>query len=246
MKQKFIEIVIFMLLTTTMVSAINIKEIQNDQTIQSDDGNTLPYIPGLNWGVDQKQTWTDRYGMIFMSPTAFAQSFTPTKETLTAVARAIFKHGTPIKPTQITVSIRKNLTDSDLTTKTINTSSLNIDKYGKWVIFDFEDLSITPGTPYFIICSGNGDNATNAYCWFYSNNSTYDPGQAWIKYDNYSGWITLKEIGYGADFCFKTYFKKPLDSPIAINNENLLNLKVFSLFTRYPLAFPLLRNLLGY
>jgi hypothetical protein len=244
MKHKFVGIVIFMLVATTVVSATNVNV---EATIQkTTSGDILHYIPGLNWGVDQKQTWTDHYGMILMSPTSFAQSFTPTKDKLTAVSIAIFKHGNPPEPVQITVSIRNNLTGSDLVNKTIDTSVVTIRKNGSWVLFDFEDISINPGSPYFIICSGNAGNGTNAYCWFYSNNSTYTRGEAWIKFDEYSEWITLKEVGYGADFCFKTYFRKPLDISVPTNNENLVNPWFLSILERFPNAFPILRHLLSH
>ena len=246
MKHKFVGLVIFMLVATTVVSATNINVKENSQTIASGVGDMLPYIPGLNWGVDQKQTWTDHYGMILMSPTSFAQSFTPTKDTLTAVSIAMFKHGTPPEPVLITVSIRDNLTGSDLATKTIDTSVITIGKNGKWVLFDFEDISITPDSSYFIVCSGNASNATNAHCWFYSNNSTYTRGAAWIKFDDYSGWMTLNETGYGADFCFKTYFRKPLDISVPINNEYLVNPGLLSILERFPHALPILRQLMEY
>jgi hypothetical protein len=151
-------------------------------------------------------------------PFTCAQGFTPTKDKLTAVSLYIFKHGTPPDPVQITVSIRDNLTGSDLATKTIDTSVVTINKY-KWVLFDFEDISITPGNPYFIVCSGNAGDDTNVYCWFYSDNDTYTRGEAWYKQTETANWITLKQAGFGADFCFKTYFRKPLGSSVLKNNE---------------------------
>jgi hypothetical protein len=209
MKHKFVGIVVFMLVATAVVSATNINVKKDIYTVAS--GDVLPKLPGFNWGVDQKQTWTDNYGMILMPPSSFAQSFTPTKDKLTAVSIAMFKYGTPPEPVHITVSIRDNLTGLDLVNKTIDTSVVTIGNKAKWVLFDFEDISITPETKYYIICSGNAGNVTNGYCWLFSDNDTYTRGEAWYKPTETENWITLEQAGYGADFCFKTYFRKPLD-----------------------------------
>ena len=242
MKKEIIGIIVFMLLATTVVSAtnINVKEIK-DKIVYHE-----PYEPTLFdwWCVDQKQTHQDGAGMQLRPPSICAQSFIPTKDKLTAVSLFIFKHDTPPDPVHITVSIRDNLTGSDLATKTIDTSVVTINKY-KWVIFDFEDISITPGNTYFIICSGDAGDTTNVYCWFFSDNDTYTRGEACYKVSETANWITLKQAGYGSDFCFKTYFKKPLDKSVTINNENLINHWVFFMLRRFPNAFPILRHLMG-
>jgi hypothetical protein len=216
MKNKIVGIVILMLVATTVASATNINVKKDIYTVAS--GGVLPNVPGLNWGVDQKQTWTDNYGMILMPPSSFAQSFTPTKDKLTAVSIAMFKYGTPPEPVHITVSIRDNLTGLDLVNKTIDTSVVTIGNKAKWVLFDFEDITVTPDSTYFIICSGNAGDDTNGYCWLFSNNDTYTNGEAWMKVTN---WGTLEHAGYGADFCFKTYFRKPLDSSVSTNDVNI-------------------------
>ncbi len=241
MKKKIIGIVVLMLLATTVVSAtnINVKEINNK--IVDDE----PFEPTLfDWFcVDQKQTHTDGFGMMLGPPTTYAQSFTPTKDKLTAVSLYIFKYGTPPDPVHITVSIRDNLTGSDLATKTIDTSVVSI-KY-TWVMFDFEDISIIPENTYFIVCSGDAGDTTNVYCWFFSNSSTYSRGEAWYKGNQATDWITLEQVGYGADFCFKTYFRKPLNRSVTINNENPISHWVLFMLRRFPNAFPILRQLLN-
>jgi len=239
MKKKIIGIVVLMLLATTVVSAtnINVKEINNKIVYHE------LYEPTLfDWGVDQKQTHTDGYGMQLRPPFTCAQSFTPTKDKLTAVSLYIFKHDTPPDPVHITVSIRDNLTGLDLATKTIDTSVVTI-KY-KWVLFDFEDISITPGNSYFIVCSGDAGDTTNVYCWFFSDNDTYTRGEAWYKINENADWVTLIQAGYGADFCFKTYFRKPLDKSVAINNENLVNHWLLSIIERFHNDFSILRYIL--
>jgi hypothetical protein len=241
MKKKIIGIVILMLVTTTMVSATNINVKEINTKIVNDE----PYEPTLFdwWCVDQKQTHTDGYGMNLVPPYTCAQSFKPTKDKLTAVSLYIFKHDTPPDPVHITVSIRDNLTGSDLATKTIDTSKVTI-KY-TWVLFDFEDISIIPDNTYFIVCSGDAGDATNVYCWFFSDNDTYNRGEAWYRVNQVANWITLEQAGFGADFCFKTYFRKPLDKSVSINNENPISHWVLFMLRRLPNAFPILKQFIG-
>jgi hypothetical protein len=214
MKNKIVAIVVLMLVTTTTVSAtnINVKECDNNNV------NSEPHEPDLFdwWCVDQKQTVQNGYGSQQTPLWTNAQSFIPSKDKLTAVSLYFFKAGTPTEPVHITVSIRDNLTGSDLATKTIDTSVVTIED-AKWVLFDFEDISITPESKYYIVCSGDSGNANNAYCWLFSGNDTYTRGEAWGKVDD-NPWIVFTS-GVG-DYCFKTYFRKPLDvSSIPKNNE---------------------------
>ncbi len=195
-----------MLVTTTVVSATNINMKENNNKIV----NSEPSEPGLFdwWSVDQKQTHTDGSGLTLYPPEINAQSFTPTKDKLTAVALWLFKYANPPEPNLITVSIRDNITGPDLATKTINTSVITIGGKGTWTLFDFDDISITPETKYYIVCTGTAGDPGNAYCWLFSANDTYTQGDAWYKANENFPWNINNGIG---DFCFKTYFRKPLD-----------------------------------
>jgi len=217
MRRKIIGIVVFMLVATTVVSATNINMKENNNKIV----NSEPSEPDLFdwWNVDQKQTHHDGYGITLIPPETNAQSFIPTKDKLTAVALYLFRAGTPSEPVHITLSIRDNLTGSDLATKTIDTSVVTIAK-AKWVLFDFEDIMITPSKTYYIVCSGDVGNADNAYCWLFSGNETYASGEAWHKGTAGSAWITYSSGGVW-DYCFKTYFRKPLDSTIPSTNGQI-------------------------
>ncbi|MCX6661146.1 MAG: hypothetical protein NTY91_01180, partial [Euryarchaeota archaeon] len=243
MKKKLVGIVVFMLVTTTVVSATNIDLKKNIQTIASRDilsfNNKIEtYQPvdfnwGMfNWGVDQKQTKTDRYGITLYPPDTNAQSFTPTKDKLTAVSLYIFRFGAPPEPVQITVSIRDNLSGSDLATKTIDTSVVKINK-STWVLFDFEDIPVTPGNKYYIVCQGTAGNPTNAYCWLYSFNDTYPRGDAWYKANEGSSWIQWPNGPQSPkDFCFKTYFRKPLDIPVPNQSNEISNEKTIAVYAQ--------------
>ena len=226
MKIKIVGVLFLLLISTIVVPAINIniKEPTQKQTFETilycnkRNINNQPIL--LNWGLDQEQTDNCGQGIILSPPWLYAQSFIPTEDKMTAVRLFIFKYGTPPEPIQITVSIRDNLTYSDLTSKTIDTRVVTIGNKAIWVLFDFKDISVTPGRKYFIVCSGNAGDDTNAYCWFYNNEDTYSGGKAWIKPDEVSIWTTLPHYGFNPDdFCFKTYFLKPLGGWVSKNNK---------------------------
>jgi hypothetical protein len=220
MKKKIVEIIVLMLVATSVVSATNILVKENNNRILDNE----PYEPTLFdwWCVDQKQTTQDGYGITLIPPETNAQSFTPTKDKLTAVALYLFKAGSPEDPVHITVSIRDNLTGQDLAIKTIDTSSTSINK-ATWVLFDFDDITITPDTQYYIVCSGDGGDATNAYCWLFTSNDAYSSGEAWHKATAGSYWVKWPSGPTNPkDFCFKTYFRKPIDiSSMLKTNENM-------------------------
>lgn len=231
MRKKSIGILILMLMTAPLVSATT----TNLTEIQTKASQTVLFQPILlNWGVDQEQTENCGHGIILTIPWTYAQRFTPAKEKLTAVRLHIFKYGAP-PGVQITVSIRENLTSSNLATKTIDASDITIESTGTWVLFDFEDITVTPGSTYFIVCSGSAGDETNAYCWFYNNEDTYSGGEAWIKPDEVSVWTNFTHGGFNPDdFCFKTYFRKPFGGSIWSWEQFI---------KRFPTVLPELKNL---
>jgi hypothetical protein len=254
MKGKITGILVLMLMTTTVVSATNIKnqttiQTKGTETILSLNNKVVNYQPiSLDLGVDQKQTDNCGHGIILIPPWTYAQSFTPTKETLTAVRLYLFKYGAPPDSVKITVAIRDNLTHADLATKTIDTSVVTIGSgtKAKWVLFDFDDITVTPGSKYYIVCSGSAGDSVNTYCWFYNNQDTYIAGEALVKPDENSIWTNFTHGGFNPDdFCFKTYYLKPFGGSGLINNEQLANPWLLSLLKRFPHAFPLLHELLG-
>ena len=112
MRKKIVGIVILMLLTTAVVSATNIDIKENNKgMIISEPFEPTPFDW---WNVDQKQTTQDGYGITLIPPESNAQSFTPTKNKLTAIAVYLFAAGAPPDSVHITFSIRDNLTGADL------------------------------------------------------------------------------------------------------------------------------------
>jgi len=206
-----------------------------------------PHEPTLfDWGVDQENTHNSGLGITLHPPEKHAQGFTPTKDKLTAVSLYLFQGVTPPDPVHISVSIRDGLNGTDLVTKTISTSEVAISKTGQWVLFDFDDISITPQKPYFIVCSVDAGSTSNAYCWLFANNDTYSGGRAWFQ-DNATAPWTWWPSGsmYPVDFCFKTYFRKPLDSPALKDSTCLFIPWLGSILKQFPVAFPRLRYLVG-
>ena len=78
-----------------------------------------------------------------------AQSFIPTKDILTRVELYIGKNATTTYP--YIVAIRDNLTNDDLTTVSVAAEQVPSEDFG-WVEFDFDDISVTTGMTYFIVC----------------------------------------------------------------------------------------------
>ncbi len=244
MKKKLIGIFVLMLLITT---AFNVSGIQINNKIENLDNNSniiSENIYGIKdappkWlkGSDQKQTEHISTGFQINPPFQNAQEFKPTRNNLTAVAIEMFKFNEPPAGLQITVSIRDSLNGSDLTSKT---RDADIIKYkGTWVLFDFEDINVTPEVTYYIICSGGGGDADNTYAWLFGVNNSYDRGVAWASDDDGDTWTDMENYGEykEVDFCFITYHETP--------NDRSVNKPFFNILENFLNLFPILRQLLG-
>ena len=212
--------------------SINIRD-SNDVTLASTDGNyDVTPAPPFWWliGTDQKQTSDTGYGYPIFPPDWLAQEFKPTKNELTAVALELFKFGNPPAGLEITVAVRDSLNGSDLTAKTVSADKIT---KSMWVLFDFQDITVTPENTYYIVCRGGGGNQDNCYCWIFDDENPYDRGIAYQSNDNGATWNGLT----GVDFCFITYWRKPIDRAV---NTPFLNF-----LENHPNLFPILRRLLG-
>jgi len=119
---------------------------------------------------------------------AAAQSFKPTLPTLTRVE--IYGAGS------YRCSIREDLDGSDLRTVT--------ESYGDdeqdWLLFDFQDLTVTPESTYYIVLEPIGSD-THSWCGYYQAD-IYQRGQGYYNRDG-QGW-TIPEEPY-TDLMFRTY-----------------------------------------
>lgn len=149
--------------------------------------------------IDQQQIINEGY---FSSsiPTDWAQSFKPTMDSLTKVELNIQKKGNPTG--SLTVSIRDSLSGSNIISTSVSTSSIS--SSGGWVVFDFNDIFVTPEVTYYIIfhpdSSWSGGHMVD-WGMFYSYD-TYTRGIAYWYWDIPSPWWYPID---GDDFCFKTY-----------------------------------------
>lgn len=196
-------------------------------------------------GADQYQTSSLIYGFVIQPTFPCAQEFKPSKGTLTAVALPFFKFGDPPSGTTITVWIRDELNGNDLATASIDADNWRIkSNREKWVLFDFDDIEITPEESYYIVCSadkGNFDpedsNNSNTYCWYFDVGNKYDRGIAFQSNDSGQTWPDLEDYFddpeyVECDFTFITYYQTPKTK--TINN----------LFLRFLGNHPILLQLL--
>ena len=111
------------------------------------------------------------------------------------------------------------------------------------MLFDFQDITVTPEDTYYIVCRADGGVENDTYCWVFDFNNSYDRGIAYLSEDNGLTWFDMEDLYQDpnymhVDFCFITYWLKPRN--IAFN--------MFPPFLRFlenhPHIFPILRQLL--
>jgi hypothetical protein len=127
-----------------------------------------------------------------------AQSFVPTKDIITKVDLYIGKNITATEPLEI--SIRKELTEEDLTVASVAPGDVPTQTYD-WVEIDIDDVKINPDETYYIVALT--ENITdNYYAWGANNQSesypygcaannqseSYPYGCAWISIDEGGNW----------------------------------------------------------
>lgn len=249
MKKKVLGIFVCTLLIATTFPAIGFKIDTEFYSNNIDRCNQVKYIdsnpPQLSsvwWlGVDQEQKGHCGQGFQIRPPYWFAQEFKPTKEKLIGIELWMFKYNNTPSGLKINVSIRDSLDGNDLAMTTIDADIIS-DK-GTWVLFNFDDITVTPEQIYYIVCWGGGGDDENAYCWIFNANNSYNRGKAWRSWDNGKTWTDLEDYSQThpeIDFCFKTYHSKSKNKSF---NLHIHLLKW--LFERFPNAFPIFRHILG-
>ena len=127
-----------------------------------------------------------------------AQSFIPTYSILTRVELMLVRQ---FEPGSLTVSIRKNLNDEDLTNITLPSYEIGEDL--SWKLFDFPDIAVNPGELYYIVCTSQETNTQDMYWWYFDCNNPYTKGDTWIYK---GGWKILTYTDFpDLDIGFKTY-----------------------------------------
>jgi len=198
MNRKIVGILVVMLLIATALPAFGITENQNTTNVILDE-------------LDQQSTQSDKVYAIGPSDKELAQSFTPTLPVLTKVILRLKSTGTP-EFYYYYVDIKSSYLGSALTTAYIHRDTLVI---GTNICeFDFPDISVTPGTKYYIILRGVSDSSDSSKVWWwYGYPDPYASGDAW--YESISGWNYLQEGIVRCDFWFQTYGTAENNPPYA-------------------------------
>ena len=242
MNRKILGILVMTLLIVTAIPTIAVNE--NNYNF-SESRSFKPVDVPDSWleGADQYQTDDYQYGYICAQNYQTAQAFKPTQVDLTAVALYFFNINAP-SGVEITVAIRENLIGSDLTKTTINADSKKIEGKGKWVMFDFDDITVIPEMTYYIVCYANNDGVSlEGYFWFFDVGNKYDRGIGWASRDSGLTWVDLEEDPEGdpflveVDFCFITYYQEPPKNKV----KNTFFITVIEELSN---LFPLLNRLL--
>ncbi|MBN1861615.1 MAG: hypothetical protein JW840_09170 [Candidatus Thermoplasmatota archaeon] len=162
--------------------------------------------------IDQENSDWNGAGLGFDGKISVAQSFIPKYKILTRVELIVWNEGDPHG--NLTVSIRENLNDTDLTSVTIPVEELPQQFYPQvnWTEFDFPDINITTKKTYYIvwtldIAENPGPQPYNVTYWGVTQDDNYTRGEQWYSIDN--NWHSANP---GWDFCFKVYVYDNLDN----------------------------------
>jgi hypothetical protein len=146
--------------------------------------------------VDQQQTVTTNNFALYTTRWG-GQSFTPTVSSLSRIELYIRKAGSP--PSDLVLSVRSSISGADLVS--ISKPAWQIPTTNGWVEFDFNDLTVTPGSTYYLVLRTIGGTSTNCYYWGYGTGTPYANGVLWYSATGGSSWTQYTTY----DFCFKTY-----------------------------------------
>ncbi|KYK27610.1 hypothetical protein AYK20_02460 [Thermoplasmatales archaeon SG8-52-1] len=152
--------------------------------------------------LDQYQLERDGFGYIGREPDnpydyyIVAQKFKPAKDVLTRVELMVKKDVTTTY--NLTVTIKESITGTELTSISKSPDSIPSEDFS-WIEFDFDDINITMGNSYYIICS-TINAVDNRYAWGAKTGDVYPNGSIYWSKDG-EKWYTDS----GIDAAFKTY-----------------------------------------
>jgi hypothetical protein len=146
--------------------------------------------------LDQHQTQYNTNYAVYVARWG-GQAFTPTVSSLTSVQLYMRKTGSP--PSDVVLSVRSSATGADLVS--LSKPASQIPTSISWVTFDLNDLTVSPGSTYYLVLRTSGGSSTNCYYWGYGSGTPYANGALWTSYDSGSTWKQYMQY----DFCFKIY-----------------------------------------
>jgi hypothetical protein len=168
--------------------------------------------------LDQYQIGMDSYGYIGRDSDSLnyyivAQQFIPTKGILTRVELMVCKNVTTLY--NLTVAIKDNLSESNLISISQNPDSIPTEIFS-WIEFDFDNIKVTPGNSYYIVCS-TIDSPNNRYAWGVKMDNVYPNGSIYWSKDGQKWYYDT-----GLDAAFKTYGRdnNPPNAPTITGETN--------------------------
>lgn len=132
---------------------------------------------------------------------AGAQSFLPSYTVFTGSEIYLRKFGTP--EFDLVVELRENSPDGSFVCSRTYSQD-QISTTWDWFEVDFNDISITPSTDYFIVVppAPSGVTTSFGYEWGYAFGDQYDDGSFWFTRDGGDLWRDLPSM---YEFAFRTY-----------------------------------------
>lgn len=132
---------------------------------------------------------------------AGAQNFTPTVNTLTKAEIYLRKFGSPAF--NLTVELRTQNPQGPIIDSLVFTPD-DVSSSWNWLELDFSDVTVVPGTDYFIVCppAPSGVTTSFGYEWGYAFGNQYDNGSFWFTRDGGGLWRDLPMM---YEFVFRTY-----------------------------------------
>ena len=203
LKKGFVIAIVFLFIGLNVIASANIVISQNKK-----NHNILRNEDEL----DQYQLEMDTYGIIGREPDSnpkyymAAQGFKPTKNILTRVELLLSKN--VYTTYNIKLAIRDDLSGQDLISISKSPDFIPTEDFD-WIEFDFENILVNPGKPYFIVCS-TYDSLNNWYAWGVKLENAYPDGNISVSEDG--------EVWYidpFSDAAFKTYgfINQPPEKP---------------------------------
>jgi len=124
---------------------------------------------------------------------------------LTKVKLYVGKSGSP--SSDLVVSVKSSITGADLTSVAKSSGSISSDL--SWVEFDLPDISVTPGSTYYLVVRTSSGISSQNYLWGYGYYNPYLNGSFWMSTSSGSYWTEYAAY----DFCFQTYGRGGGNSP---------------------------------
>ena len=207
---KIIGFLICMLLIATIIPSFSFaKEITKESTfiestyiIEKIDNMLKSFKTQNDDEIDQQQTINSGSERIRGLSAGLAQSFTPTATPLTKVSILLTKNSGNTEYANYYIEIREDIHNPTYLRQIIIPGSTFITYTNFWLIYNFTDISVTPGSSYWIVCYADIPTPdTNQVKWCYgSPGDPYPNGNS--MYNTMLGWSPYDLWG---DFCFKTY-----------------------------------------